>query len=148
MNILKNRGAPPTRRSSSRFKVWVQTYLVLLTVGAVFYGLLGPLFDHHFAERLPYHSHVFSHGAPSDHDHPVNTTHSHDGTTGHDGILFLPGHSAQSGGDGIGGWQWTEQASLLTVLPLLFLFLLRSTDLWRLRVAEPIPLHRPPLLAA
>ena len=140
MNILAKRG--------SRLKVWVQTYLVLLTVGAVFYGLFGSVLDHHFAERLPYHGHFFSHGAPLAHEHPLNTTHSHDNATGHDGILFLPGHSAQSGGDGIGGWQWTEQAVLITVLPLLFLFLLQSRELWRLRVAEPVTPHGPPRLAA
>ena len=140
VNILTKRG--------SRIKVWVQTYLILITVGAVFYGLLGSLFDHHFAERLPYHGHVFGPGASPAHEHPLNTTHSHDDATGHGGILFLPGHSAQSGGDGISGWQWTEQAGLVTVLPLLFLFLLQSKELWRLRVAEPIPLHRPPLLTA
>ncbi len=140
VNILTKRGG--------RIKVWVQTYLVLVTVGAIFYGLFGSLFDHHFAERLPYHGHVFSPGAPPAHEHPLNTTHSHDNATGHDGILFLPGHSAQSGGDGIGGWQWTEQAGLLTVLPLLFLFLLQSKELWRFRVAEPIPPHGPPRLAA
>ena len=36
---------------------------------------LGPLFDHHFAERQPYHAHV---GAASDHEHGYRSLHAHD----------------------------------------------------------------------
>ena len=36
---------------------------------------LGPMFDHHFAERLPYHAHV---GVAGDHEHGYRYLHSHD----------------------------------------------------------------------
>ncbi len=36
---------------------------------------LGPMFDHHFAERLPYHAHI---GAPGGHEHGYRHLHAHD----------------------------------------------------------------------
>ena len=49
--------------------------MVALAALVVFLPSLGPLYDHHFAERMPYHSHV---GAPTEHEHGYRNLHSHD----------------------------------------------------------------------
>ena len=48
--------------------------MVALAALVVFLPSLGPLYDHHFAERMPYHTHV---GAPSEHEHGYRSLHSH-----------------------------------------------------------------------
>ncbi len=49
--------------------------MVALAALVVALPSLGPLFDHHFAERQPYHAHV---GAPVDHEHGYRHIHAHD----------------------------------------------------------------------
>ena len=48
--------------------------MVALAALVVFLPSLGPLYDHHFAERMPYHTHV---GAPGEHEHGYRNLHSH-----------------------------------------------------------------------
>ncbi len=52
------------------------TALALLT--ALLFPLLGPLVDHHFAERQPGHVHLYLTGAPSQHLHHHEAFHTHD----------------------------------------------------------------------
>ena len=52
------------------------TVLALLTTLLV--PLLGPLVDHHFAERQPGHLHVYLTGIPTQHLHHHEASHSHD----------------------------------------------------------------------
>ena len=49
--------------------------MVALAALVVLLPSLGPLSDHHFAERQPYHAHV---GAPLDHEHGYRYLHAHD----------------------------------------------------------------------
>ena len=49
--------------------------MVALAALVVFLPSLGPMYDHHFAERQPYHAHV---GAPVDHEHGYRHIHAHD----------------------------------------------------------------------
>jgi hypothetical protein len=57
-----------------------QTWLwVVLTIHALLLPLYGPLVDHHFAERLPYHSHLYLAGHV-DHVHLHDVPHSHEHT--------------------------------------------------------------------
>lgn len=52
------------------------TALALLT--ALLVPLLGPLVDHHFAERQPGHMHLYLTGVPIKHLHHHEAFHSHD----------------------------------------------------------------------
>ena len=49
--------------------------MVALASLVVLLPSLGPLFDHHFAERIPYHAHF---GVANDHEHGYRHLHSHD----------------------------------------------------------------------
>lgn len=42
-------------------------------------GLLGPVYDHHFAERLPLHSHIGFTAGTADHLHTYQAPHTHHG---------------------------------------------------------------------
>lgn len=44
---------------------------------ALSYPLAGPVFDHHFAERMPHHDHVALNGTGPDHSHDPVREHSH-----------------------------------------------------------------------
>ncbi len=51
--------------------------LTLLAVAALLLPSLGPLLDHHFAERHPAHGHLYL-GSPSpEHTHPFRHSHTH-----------------------------------------------------------------------
>ena len=52
--------------------------LCLLLVFSLALLTLGPMLDHHFAERHPEHHHVYLGAATPDHSHSFERTHSHD----------------------------------------------------------------------
>ena len=51
--------------------------LALLAVTLLLLTSLGPLFDHHFAERFPAHGHLFLGAAGEEHTHPFEHSHVH-----------------------------------------------------------------------
>ena len=51
--------------------------LVLLAVVALLTSALGPMLDHHFAERHPAHGHLYLGVADSDHLHSFEHSHVH-----------------------------------------------------------------------
>ena len=51
--------------------------LALLAVVALLASALGPMLDHHFAERHPAHGHIYLGSASSDHPHPFEHSHIH-----------------------------------------------------------------------
>lgn len=51
--------------------------LSLLAVVALLMSALGPMLDHHFAERHPAHGHLYSGGAGTEHSHPFERSHIH-----------------------------------------------------------------------
>lgn len=55
--------------------------LALLAVGVLLLPSLGPLLDHHFAERHPAHGHIYLGAVGLEHSHPFERPHSH-----HDGM--------------------------------------------------------------
>ena len=61
---------------SRRKALLAVTALALLT--ALLVPLLGPLVDHHFAERQPGHLHLYLTGLPIQHLHHHEAVHSHD----------------------------------------------------------------------
>lgn len=53
--------------------------LSLLMVAALTLSSLGPMLDHHFAERHPGHNHLYLGTALPDHSHSYQSSHSHYG---------------------------------------------------------------------
>lgn len=51
--------------------------LALLAVAVLLLSSLGPMVDHHFAERYPAHGHLFLDTAGEDHSHPFEHSHIH-----------------------------------------------------------------------
>ena len=51
--------------------------LALLAVVALLASALGPMLDHHFAERHPAHGHLYLGAADSGHSHPFEHSHIH-----------------------------------------------------------------------
>jgi len=70
----------------------------VMSVGLLFLSYFGPLFDHHYSERQPQHSHVYLGDFTPDHVHPFETQHTHAPLTNEiathehgvpDGIVYL-----------------------------------------------------------
>ena len=53
--------------------------LALLAVVTLLVSALGPMLDHHFAERHPAHGHLFLDAADGEHTHPFEHSHVHYG---------------------------------------------------------------------
>ena len=51
--------------------------LAVLVTGALLLPAVGPLLDHHYAERVPGHLHVYSAGVSAAHTHPYEVDHRH-----------------------------------------------------------------------
>ena len=51
--------------------------LALLAVAVLLLSSLGPMVDHHFAERYPAHGHLFLSAAGEEHSHPFEHSHIH-----------------------------------------------------------------------
>ena len=51
--------------------------LAMLAVAVLLLSSLGPMIDHHFAERHPAHGHLFLNGAHREHSHPFEHSHIH-----------------------------------------------------------------------
>ncbi len=54
--------------------------MVLLAVAAVLTTVVGPVLDHHFAERQASHGHVFLDQVTPEHGHTADDGHAHDGS--------------------------------------------------------------------
>ena len=66
---------------------------------AVFLPTLGPLLDHHYAERLPNHAHLYLGAAEYGHVHPFEVQdhfHYYEDETSPDGIVYLASYDASS----------------------------------------------------
>ena len=66
---------------------------------AVFLPTLGPLLDHHYAERLPNHTHLYFGQADYDHVHPFEMQdhyHYYPDEIPPDGIVFLASYDGSS----------------------------------------------------
>lgn len=66
------KGAFGPRPAGALLRAFVVASLFLLFLSA-----FGPLLDHHFAERIPYHEHVYLGGSGPGHSHPVEAPHGH-----------------------------------------------------------------------
>jgi hypothetical protein len=52
-----------------------------IAVFALLFPVAGPIIDHHFAERLPGHGHVYMDGPELSHGHDLSDSHDHTATT-------------------------------------------------------------------
>jgi hypothetical protein len=81
-------------------KRWREWVWIILTIHALLLPLYGPLVDHHFAELLPYHSHLYLKGAV-DHTHYYDLPHRSAQMHQHDqeqteGVVSIPAHELGS----------------------------------------------------
>ena len=129
-------------------RVLVRIWPVGLAVVMVVLPFLGPVVDHHFAERQPYHAHF---GADAGHDHDYASLHLHgaDQTAGSlpptgsgDGIA-LYSLDVFSAGPSMAMLADSELESRLTPDPDAVLTL-RAPEFAALRSASVSPLERPP----
>ena len=79
----------PNPRHPARATLW--HLLVLVGILAVFLPTLGPLLDHHFAERQFNHDHLYLGATDAPHDHLAGVPHSHETGTDsrNNGIVYL-----------------------------------------------------------
>ena len=104
---------------------------------------VGPVFDHHFAERQPYHAHF---GADAGHEHDYANPHLHDlrgGDQAADGGIALYSFEVVSAGPSMAMLADSELESRLTPDPDAVLTL-RAPEFAALRSASVPPLERPP----
>lgn len=78
-------------------------FLVIVSLALLMFSALGPVLDHHFAERIPHHAHAFVGSFHLEHEHPFEAVHIHDDMLAHavvqdtqrrsfsgtDGVLYL-----------------------------------------------------------
>jgi|GEM_PF-2479098 hypothetical protein len=67
-------GASLSKRTLVAMAGWFAVFALLLPVA-------GPIIDHHYAERLPSHGHVYTDGPELSHEHDLSNSHEHSGTT-------------------------------------------------------------------
>ena len=111
-----------------------------LAVVMVVLPFLGPVVDHHFAERQPYHAHF---GADAGHDHDYASLHVHGGDQAADAGIALYSFDVFSAGPSIAMLADSELESRLTPDPDTVLTL-RAPEFSVLRSASVSPLERPP----
>ena len=101
---------------------------------------MGPVVDHHFAERQPYHAHF---GADEGHDHNYASLHVHSEDQTADGGIALYSFESVSAGPSMAMLADAELESRLTPDPDAVLTL-RAPEFATPRSASVSPLERPP----
>ena len=101
---------------------------------------LGPVIDHHFAERQPYHAHL---GADSGHEHYYANLHLHGGDQTAGGGIALYSFEVFSAAPSMAMLADLELESRLSPDPDAVLNL-RPSEFSALRSASVSPLERPP----
>ena len=101
---------------------------------------LGPVIDHHFAERQPYHTHL---GADVGHDHDYASLHAHQADQAAEGGISLYSFEVFSAGPTVAMLTDSELESRLAPDPDAALTL-RAPEFSALRSASVSPLERPP----
>ena len=121
-------------------RVLVSVWPVGLAVLMAALPFLGPVIDHHFAERQPYHAHF---GADERHDHDYASLHLHGGAQTADGGIALYSFEVSSAGPSVAMLTDSELEGRLTPDPDAVLTL-RAPAFSALRSASVSPLERPP----
>lgn len=127
--------------SKTLISPWGQLSSVLLAGYVLFLGMAGPLAVPGFAERQPYHSHVYLD------QQTVGPSHDHSYEGGnHDGIVFLPSGAYDTSVSVI----TLSTAFLITlVVPAVHLVAARLSSFGRVAVRgwAPLPETPPPRIA-
>lgn len=94
-SLLSISSPPPTRAASPPSLGWMLALAAALFALAL--PIVGPLDDHHFAERSHNHDHIYLNGAPVAHDHAYEgvALHAHQET----GPQFLRSSGREDAGD-------------------------------------------------
>ena len=121
-------------------QVLIRVWPIGLAVVMAVLPFLGPVIDHHFAERQPYHAHL---GADSGHEHYYANLHLHGGDQTAGGGIALYSFEIFSGGPSVAMLADLELESRLTPDPDAVLTL-RAPASSVLRSASVSPLERPP----
>ena len=79
MNPLSLTGSRRAAPSSPWLRQFLGQALALLMVAALALSSLGPMIDHHYAERHPGHGHLFFGAADVSHSHDFDGSHDHYG---------------------------------------------------------------------
>ena len=124
--------------------VLVRVWPVGLAVVMAALPFLGPVVDHHFAERQPYHAHF---GADAGHDHDYASLHSHQPDQTPGGGIALYSFEVSSAGPSVVMMADAELESRLAPDPDAVLTL-RAPEFAALRSASVSPLERPPRVFA
>lgn len=77
----------------------LSAFFTTAATAAVFLPTLGPLLDHHYAERLPNHAHLYFGSSGPDHVHPFEVKdhfHYYEDETSPDGIVYLASYDGSS----------------------------------------------------
>ena len=112
----------------------------MLTAVMVILPSLGPLADHHFAERQPYHAHL---GADSGHTHDYGDLHAHTSDRSGGANPALPNLQVSSAGSAIAIPSDSELVRRLTIEPDTVFTIPPAADSV-LRSVYASPPHRPP----
>lgn len=118
----------------------VRVWPVGLAVLMVALPFVGPVVDHHFAERQPYHAHF---GADEGHNHNYASLHVHSDDQTADGGIALYSFEVFSAGPYMAMLADSELESRLTPDPDAVLTL-RAPEFAALRSEFVSPLDRPP----
>ena len=78
MNSASAHYSPGTQPGCFSWRQLAQQWLALLVVFSLGLSSLGPMLDHHFAERHPGHGHFYFGAAAADHSHSYDLSHPHD----------------------------------------------------------------------
>jgi hypothetical protein len=139
---------PAPRSQAARLGVSI---FAVMSIGLLFLSYFGPLFDHHFTERQPQHTHVYFGDSAPGHTHPFETEHTHtvlfDESTPHEHstqnttIYLVPNDEAGPNSLGTGPTPGFQLAGRIPFDPLRSSYLAAETDLTAHSVPPPI---RPP----
>ena len=121
-------------------QVLVRIWPVGLAVVMVILPFLGPIIDHHFAERQPYHAHL---GADAGHDHDYTSLHAHQDDQTVEGGIALYSFEVFPAGSSAAMLTDSELESRLAPDPDAA-WTLRPPGSSALKSAPVSPLERPP----
>ena len=121
-------------------RVLVRVWPIGLAVVMAVLPFLGPVIDHHFAERQPYHAHL---GADSGHEHYYANLHLHGGDQAAESGVSLYSFEVSSAGPSVAMLADSELESRLMPDPDAVLAL-RAPAFSVLKSASVSPLERPP----
>ena len=77
MSALRHRRGPDEGSTLGAWQQFTLSALALIVVFSLAMSWMGPMLDHHFAERHPGHQHIYLGTVSPDHSHDYEAFHSH-----------------------------------------------------------------------